>query len=339
MGREDAGARLDRDTGPMTTNPFSLEGRTALVTGANRGLGRAFATALASAGADVVVVGRDDDRNQQAATEIAQLTGQRVSVGTGDISDADRRTPHRGGRARGPREARHPGQQRRRVLPSSGPGGPRRGVRPGLRRQRDGAVADVEGGRAEHDRGRWRLDRQRGVDLRDDREPSAVAAGVQRLEGCGASADEVTGGRVGSPPDQGERDRAGLREDRDGARRRAAVPSSLDRGRSDAALRDPRRRSRPAWSTSPATPPPSPRARCWSPTVATRCTEAQGASSPGSAGTSTACCRRTESGTICSTASLVEASTTGAANPASWARAQLAAVTHHRSPGTSPGKP
>ena len=32
------------------TNPFSLEGRTALVTGANRGLGRAFAGALADAG-------------------------------------------------------------------------------------------------------------------------------------------------------------------------------------------------------------------------------------------------------------------------------------------------
>jgi 2-dehydro-3-deoxy-D-gluconate 5-dehydrogenase len=37
---------------------FSLSGRTALVTGANTGLGRAIAVALAGAGADIVAVGR-----------------------------------------------------------------------------------------------------------------------------------------------------------------------------------------------------------------------------------------------------------------------------------------
>ena len=47
-----------------------------------------------------------------------------------------------------------------------------------------------------------------------------------------------------------------------------------------------------------------------------------------SGGTSTACCRSTSSGTICRTASLVDASTTGAATPAAWARAQFTAVTH-----------
>jgi len=47
---------------------------------------------------------------------------------------------------------------------------------------------------------------------------------------------------------------------------------------------------------------------------------------------------RLASGTIRSTASCVAASTTGAATPSAWARAQLAAVTHHRSPGTRPGK-
>ncbi len=68
---------------------FDLDGRTALVTGANRGLGRAFAQALAEAGADVVVVGRHEDRNQQAADEIAASTGRRASVVTGDVSNGD----------------------------------------------------------------------------------------------------------------------------------------------------------------------------------------------------------------------------------------------------------
>ena len=39
----------------------------------------------------------------------------------------------------------------------------------------------------------------------------------------------------------------------------------------------------------------------------------------------------------CRGARWVEASTTGAAQPSSWARSQLTAVTHQRSPGTSPG--
>jgi NAD(P)-dependent dehydrogenase (short-subunit alcohol dehydrogenase family) len=69
------------------SNPFSLEGRTALVTGANRGLGRAFAEAIADAGGDVVVVGRHEDRNQDAATEIAKRTGRRTTVVTGDVAD------------------------------------------------------------------------------------------------------------------------------------------------------------------------------------------------------------------------------------------------------------
>jgi NAD(P)-dependent dehydrogenase (short-subunit alcohol dehydrogenase family) len=70
-------------------NPFSLEGRMALVTGANQGLGRAFAEAMAAAGADVVVVGRHEDLNQDAATDIADRTGRRTTVGTGDVTDPE----------------------------------------------------------------------------------------------------------------------------------------------------------------------------------------------------------------------------------------------------------
>ncbi|HRP09557.1 MAG TPA: 2-dehydro-3-deoxy-D-gluconate 5-dehydrogenase KduD [Terricaulis sp.] len=42
----------------MSANPFSLEGQTAIVTGANVGLGQAIALALAQAGADIVSVAR-----------------------------------------------------------------------------------------------------------------------------------------------------------------------------------------------------------------------------------------------------------------------------------------
>ena len=38
---------------------FSLEGRTAVVTGATRGIGQSLAYALAEAGADIVLIQRD----------------------------------------------------------------------------------------------------------------------------------------------------------------------------------------------------------------------------------------------------------------------------------------
>jgi len=56
---------------------FSLAGRKALVTGGNQGLGRAFAAALAEAGARVAIVARDRDRN---AATISELSSQGLDV-------------------------------------------------------------------------------------------------------------------------------------------------------------------------------------------------------------------------------------------------------------------
>ena len=64
---------------------FSLAGRTALVTGATRGLGRAFARAIAEAGADVVIHGRDSAAAEEVRSEIEAL-GRTAHVVLGDLN-------------------------------------------------------------------------------------------------------------------------------------------------------------------------------------------------------------------------------------------------------------
>jgi len=65
---------------------FRLEGRSALVTGGARGLGRVMAEALAEAGASVCITSRSEASARQAAQEIAEATGSRVTGITGDVS-------------------------------------------------------------------------------------------------------------------------------------------------------------------------------------------------------------------------------------------------------------
>jgi 2-deoxy-D-gluconate 3-dehydrogenase len=65
--------------------PFRLDGRAALVTGASRGLGAAMARALAGAGATVVLHGSREHPRQQAAA-IAQQCGVRTATVSGDLS-------------------------------------------------------------------------------------------------------------------------------------------------------------------------------------------------------------------------------------------------------------
>ncbi len=65
---------------------FKLNGRIALVTGGNRGLGWQMALALAEAGAAVALTSRDQSRADQAAREIAQtlVDAQASGSGVGD---------------------------------------------------------------------------------------------------------------------------------------------------------------------------------------------------------------------------------------------------------------
>ncbi len=55
-----------------TSNPFSLDGETALITGGGTGLGLGIATCLAKAGARVVLVGRRPSVLEKAAGKIGQ---------------------------------------------------------------------------------------------------------------------------------------------------------------------------------------------------------------------------------------------------------------------------
>ena len=68
---------------------LGLAGRTAIVCASSRGLGRACAFALAEAGCEVVVNGRDRARLEETAGEIAKASGARVQAVVADVATAD----------------------------------------------------------------------------------------------------------------------------------------------------------------------------------------------------------------------------------------------------------
>ena len=69
----------------MTT---TLEGSTALVTGATAGIGRAVALQLAQLGAEVIVHGRSAERGAKVVQEI-QNAGGKARFIAADLGDAD----------------------------------------------------------------------------------------------------------------------------------------------------------------------------------------------------------------------------------------------------------
>ena len=64
----------------------SLHGKTALITGASRGLGKAMALALAEAGAHVALVSRDEARLNETAAQIRNAGGA-ADVFVADVTD------------------------------------------------------------------------------------------------------------------------------------------------------------------------------------------------------------------------------------------------------------
>ncbi|WP_029149262.1 SDR family oxidoreductase [Microbacterium indicum] len=72
----------------MTKELFDITGRLAFVTGSSRGLGRALATALAEAGARVILHGRDAAALDETAKGIADATGVLPAHVTFDVTDA-----------------------------------------------------------------------------------------------------------------------------------------------------------------------------------------------------------------------------------------------------------
>lgn len=71
----------------MTHDLPDLHGRTALVTGANKGIGRAVAAGLARAGARTVLLCRDNARGIEACASLSQETGGDLHLVLCDLAD------------------------------------------------------------------------------------------------------------------------------------------------------------------------------------------------------------------------------------------------------------
>lgn len=70
----------------MPTNLFDLTGRVALVTGGNKGLGKAMARGFAEAGADVVIASRHEDELKASLAEILSGTGRKGVYVVADVA-------------------------------------------------------------------------------------------------------------------------------------------------------------------------------------------------------------------------------------------------------------
>jgi len=68
---------------------MSIQGKSALVTGAGRGLGKSIAMAYASRGMRVMMLSLNGDELERSANEIRQTTGGEILYCSGDVSNQD----------------------------------------------------------------------------------------------------------------------------------------------------------------------------------------------------------------------------------------------------------
>lgn len=73
---------------PDLSNLFSLQGKTALITGAGQGLGGAIAEGFAQFGADVIIVDVNSESAEKVANDIKQYGGKSIWL-TCDVSDEE----------------------------------------------------------------------------------------------------------------------------------------------------------------------------------------------------------------------------------------------------------
>lgn len=78
---------MTNDLTAFSLDYFNLTGKVAIITGANKGLGQAYAIALANAGADLFVVSRSENWDETRA--LIEKTGKRIEFFQADLSNRE----------------------------------------------------------------------------------------------------------------------------------------------------------------------------------------------------------------------------------------------------------